>query len=345
MGSDECRGGGGCKEVVRPSRRQFLTGLAGISGVGLAGCIGVPVGPTGGPSPGAPARPRTGPRTDGAFLYESFERGEEYNAISVPGDAEGYVPTNNNAVRIDDQFARTGSRSFRLHVDYGWTYPSNIRRGSNKPIPENRGLLQNQGYSVWGEPFWFSFSLGLPPEWQPDSIIEQVQEFHRDLSENPGGSHKARKRAAGSETGKPVTTRIDGRRLRFFTDWVANGEANNVTAEAPVTLQAGQWYDIVMNIKWTNENNGDGSGFMRIWVNGHLVLDHQGNTAANDVAPPHPPELRIYKWPWDSGAPDTRRRTYHFDEVRYGWGDATYQDMVPGSRGNVESRYPEWWTF
>lgn len=334
------------------SRRGFLKGLAGAATagtIGLSGCLTLPPepgsGPAGGPEP--TQRPQTGTRTDGAFLYESFEQGDEYNIISVPGGVGEYVPTNNNAIQIDDQFARTGTRSFRLHVDYEWSYPSNIRRGTNKPIPDNRGLMQEQGYSTWEEPIWFAFSLGLPQNWQPDSIVEQVQEFHRDLSENPGGSNGARKDYSGSRSGKPVTTRIDGRTLEIRNDWMADGEEHNQITAAPVTLQAGNWYDVVINAKWTNENNGDGEGFLRVWVNDHLVVDHQGNTVANDVAPPRPPELRIYKWRWDDSSvtPDQRTRTYFFDEIRYGWSHATYEDMVPGSRGNIESRYPEWWTF
>lgn len=337
------------------SRREFLKGLASaatVGTVGLSGCLTLPPepgsGPPGGPSeaPGPAQRPQTGPRTDGAFLYESFEQGEEYNMIDVPGDTGGYVPTNNNALRIDDQFSRTGTRSFRLQVNYDWNYPSDVRRGTNKPIPQNRDLMQEQGYSVWGEPFWFAFSIGLPPDWQPDSHLEQVHEFHRQVGQNPGGSIQAKKDYSGSDSGKPIATRIDGRELHFISDWVENGEDNRTIVPAPIELKSGSWYDVVMNLKWVKDGMDD-TGFIRTWVNGHQVMNYTGNTAARDVLPPAPPEVRIYKFIWNrsSVTPDQRERVYHFDELRYGWGNASYEDMVPGSRGDVASRYPEWWAF
>lgn len=286
-----------------------------------------------------------GPLTNGAFLFEGFEN-REYNMVEMPEDTGGYVPNHPEAVTLSD-YARVGDTSFRLRVDYGWEYHDRIRRGSNKPIPDNRSLMASKGYSQWDTPFWFAFSLGLDENWSPDSHIEQVQECHRDLSKNSGDTHEERKASSGSKPGKPVSTQIDGRTLQFRNDWTENGEERNQITEAPEPLEAGNWYDIVYNINWTNELNSDGDGFLRVWVDGEQVVDHTGNTVARDIAPPRPPELRIYKWIWNQSdiTPDNTQRTYYFDEVRYGWGDAEYSDMAPGARDGKsgESVYPSWW--
>lgn len=285
------------------------------------------------------------PLTGNAFLFEGFEN-HDYNMIEMPDDTGGYVPKNPEAVVLSD-YSRSGDTSFRLRVDYDWEYPDGVRRGTNKPIPNHRDEMKNQGYSTWNTPFWFAFSLGLDDEWRPDSHIEQVQEFHRDLSDNPGDSLSEKKEYSGSKPGKPVSTQIDGRTMQFRSDWMEDGEAKSFIEPAPFDLKAGQWYDVVMNINWSNERHADGEGFMKIWVNDTLVVDYDGNTVANDVAPPRPPELRIYKWLWnqDRITPDEKTRTYYFDDIRYGWEDAEYSDMIPGEREGTsgESVYPSWW--
>lgn len=295
--------------------------------------------------PTEPDTPPTEPLTEGAFLFEGFED-RSYNMIEMPDDTGGYVPDHPEAVVLSD-YARTGNTSFRLRVDYDWEYPAGVRRGTNKPIPDHRSTMASKGYSVYGEPFWFAFSLGLDEEWKPDSHVEQVQEFHRDLSKNPGDTLSKKKDYSGSKPGKPISTWVDGNRLKFRNSYVTNGQAHDDIIDGP-RVSAGNWYDIVMNLKWVRDDMDD-TGFIRVWVNDEQVMDYTGNTTSLDVAPPRPPELRIYKWLWNQSriTPDEKTRTYYFDEVRYGWADATYEDMRPGERPGTsgESVYPEWWPF
>lgn len=280
--------------------------------------------------------------TGGAFLFEGFED-SNYNMMADTNEEnESFSPNYDDAIVISP-YARVGNNSLRLRIDYDWNYPDGIRRGTNKPICDNRDLIEQQGYSQWGEPFWFAFSLGLDSDWQPDSLLDQVHEFHRELSENPGSTNQEKKDYSGSDPGKPITTLIDGNQMQFRNSYVTDGTAYDEFLDGP-TVSAGNWYDIVMNLKWVKDDMDD-TGFIRVWVNGEQYVDYSGNTTALDVAPPRAPELRIYKWQWDNQSPDLTRRQYYFDEVRFGWGDAQYSDMVPGPRQGTsgESIYPEWW--
>lgn len=267
------------------------------------------------------------------FLHEGFE--DDNAIIDDDETTHTYVPNEPDAITYTTEDARVGTRSLRLHTDYNWDFPSNIRRGTVKPIPESEawGDLEKRDppWGVWGQPFWLGFSLGLPSYWVEDNKIEQVFEFHRDLSDNPGDTNQEKKDYSGSSDGKPLSVRIDGTELHFFSNWTEGGVSQVFDIAAPQTLQAGNWYDIVMNIKWTKEDDAD-TGFQRVWVNDQQVVDYTGDTVANDVAHPRPPEYRIYKWLWDSGTSNTTERTYYFDEMRYADGDASYEDVTPGVR-------------
>ena len=274
---------------------------------------------------------QTGPRTDGAWIHEGFEGGAD-NMFEDPNDTGGYVPSHPDAIRIDDSFARAGQRSFKLTIDYSWDYPDDVRHGTNKPIPNGRDEMQEQGYSTWSEPFWFAFSLGIPPDWRPDSIGDQIHEFHRDISGNPGDSLDEMKDNAGSQSGHPLATTIYEDQIRILHE-TTDGSENIRHRQEVYPVSAGNWYDIVYQIKWESPERG-GNGFIRCWINGEQVLDYAGPTAANDTNPPRPPELRIYKAPWnrDEITPDRTRISYNWDEVRYAFADAERSDVVPGER-------------
>lgn len=62
---------------MTPTRRQFLTGLLGLGGAGLAGCIGVPTDPSG--SPGGTQQPRS-VNSDGQGAGHADRTGETYRA-------------------------------------------------------------------------------------------------------------------------------------------------------------------------------------------------------------------------------------------------------------------------
>lgn len=295
------------------SRRQFLSAGVAAGAVALFGSIPV----QSNAEAGVGNHPQSGERTNGAVFHEGFENGAD-DYLNVNWE---YVPNYDQAVLTTNQAARVGQHALRIHIDHDWDFPNVGGMPGVKPRPKNDSELRTQGICQWGEPFWYGFSLGVPADWQPDSIIEQVQEFHRDTSDGMDS-------AAGYGQGKPLTTRIDGSELRFRNGW-SDGRMQS----DPVTLQAGNWYDIVMHLNWTHSGmDQSGDGFARVWVNGEQVMDYTGPTAAADGDPPRPSEIRIYKWDWQRQSPDNRTQTYYFDEVRYANSGGSYEDVVPGER-------------
>lgn len=184
-----------------------------------------------------------------AFLHEDFE---DANDKIVPENGT-WVPDYDEAVEVTTDAARVGNQCLRLHMEYDWEYPDVGGMPGVKPIPNDPAWTslheRDPPWGVWGEPFWIGFSLGLPDDWQPDGLVEQVFEFHRDLSENPGDTIQEKKEYSGSYDGKPITVRIDGTDLNFLSNWTEDLTNDYFLETAPQPLEAGNWYDIVMNIK------------------------------------------------------------------------------------------------
>lgn len=254
-----------------------------------------------------------------AFLHEG---GEGTSGI-IP-ETGNWVPDYDEAVEYTTEAARVGNGCIKLHMEYDWDYPDVGGMPAVKPIPNDPAwddlYTRDPEYGGWGIPFWHGFSLGLPDYWQPDDEVEQVFEHHKEGGDpdSPGG------------TGKPVTCRITGNEMEFLNEWVEGGDVARIWSD-PVTISAGNWYDIVMNIEWSNQDQAN-EGFLDIWVNGTQVMSHTGDNAPADDDRPRPPEYRIYKWEWRDGPSSTSERTYYFDEMRYADGDASYEDVVPGER-------------
>ena len=273
------------------------------------------------------------------YRHEGWEHGnlgiiepnQDYDGVPDPYWGEAVVPT--------QDVARAGSWSHKIHIDSKWDFSDvNSYRVNPRPGESFKNDLESNDWSVWGVPFWHSFSFYVPEDWESDSQVEQLHEFHRDISENPGAEDNDFDEAACDYTGfclgdgKPLSMRVDGSTLEFLTDY--NCEDGSECQDIPTyskNLQPGTWYDVVMHIKWSKRGDGD-TGFMRIWVNDEKVYDHEGNTAAPDNHAPRAPKWGIYKWRWGLEEPDQETRTYYFDEFRYGLEGESYETMVPGER-------------
>jgi hypothetical protein len=73
-------------------------------------------------------------------------------------------------------------------------------------------------------------------------------------------------------------------------------------------IPKGQWVDWIYQIKWSP---GD-DGFVRVWMNGELVLDHRGPNAHDAVAGPY------FKFGIYRGANDQETQVMWNDEYRRG---------------------------
>lgn len=94
------------------------------------------------------------------------------------------------------------------------------------------------------------------------------------------------------------------------------------------TIQRNSWNDIVMNIKWSNDNTGS----IRIWLNGRYVYGYIGITNYTTNI------LRIgsnfwnwSRWPEHNLPIVTNTRELFIDEFRIGSQNSSYLDVFPDS--------------
>lgn len=84
-------------------------------------------------------------------------------------------------------------------------------------------------------------------------------------------------------------------------------------------FKLGAWNDVVMNIKFSYKQGGD--GFVKVWINGHAYLSDKGMNAFNDSIPPYL-KIGIY-----GQAP--KRITLYYDEIRIGDEKSGYEEVAP----------------
>ena len=85
-------------------------------------------------------------------------------------------------------------------------------------------------------------------------------------------------------------------------------------------FSTGQWYDFVINVKWSYEADG----FLKIWKDGVLVTNRTGGTCFNDVLGPYI-KIGIY------GVIDQDQTvTIYYDELRVGDSNSFYSEVAPG---------------
>lgn len=246
------------------------------------------------------------------------------------------VPENDEALEFVQTPSREGSHAVRVHMESTWSFDGvNSARVNPVIFDDDRARLHSAGYSTYDQPFWTGLSLYVPENWKPDDYTEQILEFHRNIFENPGSTKEEKLEYADAEGGggKPLTLRVDGSDLQAVNDKLPKGDDqwgfDDRERKKLTPLQPGNWYDIVMRIKWSNKSTSE-EGFIKIWVDGSLEYEDRGENCVPDVAPPRPMKFGIYKWVWDDGKVDNQSRTYVFDEIRFGSSQAVYETVAPG---------------
>lgn len=93
-------------------------------------------------------------------------------------------------------------------------------------------------------------------------------------------------------------------------------------------FSTGQWYDFVINVKWSFSDDG----FLKIWKDGVLVTDRTGGTCFNDVRGPFL-KIGIY-----ARIDQDQTVTIYYDELRIGDSSSSYSEVAPG--GSVKPSPP-----
>lgn len=176
----------------------------------------------------------------------------------------------------------------------------------------------------WRKEYWVGFSFYLPKAPSGFRIINQ----HHSI---PGDYNWSCPAGGNSFTIKGASGKLD-----FYTSTIAS-KVNVVRDEGGATANTNQfsesaslntWHDMVLNFRYAPDN----TGFMRIWLDGGIIFDHQGVTVYKYDACGEPKEPKQYlKIGLYLGGGSGE---IYYDEVRIGDSDASYADVAPAGGGS-----------
>lgn len=257
-------------------------------------------------------------RVDAKLVF--MDSAENYNVGDVPNpNMNQWGNCSGNCLQVSKDFARAGTKSFKVHLD----------RRTSKPTYRAEGVVRPVADLDMGAEVWYGFSIYVPKnyEWAKDAG-ESTMQFHNNKDHDLGED----------KTGDPPTI------LRMlYQKWKINSQystallttkenkSNNTPTFAPA--EAGKWVDWVFHVKWSWKQDG----FFQAWKDGKMIRDHKGPNCYNDVKAPKW-KLGIYKREWDdpndtSGNlydPSIFSRTYYYDEIRAAMGPgSSYSDVAP----------------
>lgn len=197
---------------------------------------------------------------------------------------------------------------------------------------------------------WYGASFYLADGYLPDPQPEAIWQWHQNSSNGSppfaiwlreGYLEVLTTRSTTIDGGWEVRPPYDSRWPRLKTNF------NQLGSDAGILAPIGQWFDLVINIRWSTTGNG----YINIWFNGTLVFRRavgelngipgsgHGNiptTPFNGItnyidANGNYMKIGVYKWTFANALDQITSRRMYVDEVRVGNGLATYNDVAPGN--------------
>lgn len=220
--------------------------------------------------------------------------------------------------------ARAGSYSLKSVVDYygsGHDYRSEV--------------TQQWEFPSFDKEYWYGFSVFVPDSYVPDGSWEIVAQFQSI----PNDGEEYRNPLLAIETSGGiwgVRSRWDDKvitQTKSGGGWVYGGQKRWELGE----VKTGVWTDWVIQVKWRYVN--DKQGYLKIWKDGKLVVDHTGPNAYNDPMGPYL-KLGIYNG-WKSTPPQSKessRYVVYHDEIRVAGPGGSYELVAPGGGKQQEEK-------
>ena len=131
---------------------------------------------------------------------------------------------------------------------------------------------------------WYSLSIYVPEDWVWDDASLIVNQLHETPDRSCGESFRS----------PPFAISIVDQQWNVTSWWTDNAcdnggghpdthRRNDLDYLTDQSIQRGQWTTFVMNMRWDyRKNSNGGRGFMKIWKNGELLIDHTGPNFYND---------------------------------------------------------------
>ncbi|MFA6960888.1 MAG: heparin lyase I family protein [Opitutaceae bacterium] len=210
------------------------------------------------------------------------------------------------SVTVSTDVARRGKYSMKAFI--------------NKADKRAEGASQLRG--TVGGINWYGWSIYVPDNQHGDGKFDIITQFHDWHSTLPAW--------ANDGTAPTNITLGEDNMLRFSLKY--QGPMDPATGD-PTTIHqvfdlahctVGTWHDFIVKVKWTHLPDG----FLKVWLNGDLLVDYTGPTYM-DYGAGNGPYFKmgdykgIYNWP------GTGPRYFYMDEFRMGDATSSYAEVNP----------------
>lgn len=255
--------------------------------------------------------------TDGLYAYESSENGVV--EVVAAGGSHPQPRSGKGMLYIeidmtDGDFGCNGCKRIELKTD---------------PFVRDMPFEADNGMSVFGDTYWYAWSVYVPKGQGPDG--KRIM-----------GQWVSRWQNGGYNEGGTMGLELANDRWNLALQRGRDPYRGRIIDLGPVAK--GTWTDWVFQIRWDmdgyNADNQDGqTGFIRIWKNGNLRDDNNDGFTDTGVNCFHvedadeAPFLKfgVYKGSDRLWVPE--RHIAYYDELRIGDSRATYAEMAPGGDG------------
>lgn len=183
-----------------------------------------------------------------------------------------------------------------------------------------------------GQEYWISISVFLPADWRMDygnkNSDGMVWQLHDRAYKDPNWRKLLPLTVMHTQDGWVI------RNHTFPTSGInqSKGMGNLKPFSKTVPYNLGQWTDFVINFKLSGaQSKDDTNGFIKVWVNGKLELDHTGQNYFGEQTYGPYFKFGLYNSAWkytESWIGPSSRVLYH-DEFRIGDANSSYEEIAP----------------
>jgi len=190
-----------------------------------------------------------------------------------------------------------------------------------------------------GKEYWLGISIFIPANWDMNYVNGYsggiIFQFHDKGFNDPKNCGSDGASFCWRHT-LPLTLmhQETGFVLRNHGWYNGYNPGNYKYFEVTTPYKLGQWTDFVANFKFSgNISKDDNNGFIRVWADGKLIYEREGQNFFGEQPEGAYFQYGIYNWGWREQyrtnwvGPD-ERLLYH-DEVRFGDANSSYDEVAP----------------
>lgn len=253
---------------------------------------------------------------------------------------------------IDFEDGRTGSIGSNSHLTVSGNAPTVVRaengvspragsymmrsylnRETSSTNFRTEATVNSPGTFEKGKEYWLGISVFVPADWRMDYGGEAsegiVWQFHGRSYKDPSSIRKILPMTVmHTQSGWKVRNHVYQSHNNSL-----GGLGNLPSMSKTVPYKLGQWNDFVVNVKFSGaQSKNDTNGFMRVWVNGSKVIDHNGQNffGEHEGGPYFKFGLYNATWKYTNTWKGPSSRLLYHDEFRIGDASSSYNQVAPG---------------